>query len=114
MVSTSVVITFIFGVIVVGKPWNIVMCAFSTIAFFIDLGEEIAADALDMEGDKKINSQSIALKYCKNTALKISSISFALVVLVSIIPFILGWLGIAFLIMILLMDSIIVFLLLNY
>jgi geranylgeranylglycerol-phosphate geranylgeranyltransferase len=109
MVSTSVAITFIFGGIVVGNPWNIVVWAFSAIAFFIDLGEEIAADALDMEGDKKINSQSIALKYGQNTALKISSISFALVVLVSIIPFILGWLGIAYLIMILLMDSIIVF-----
>lgn len=109
MVSTSVAITFIFGGIVVGNPWNIVVWAFSAIAFFIDLGEEIAADALDMEGDKKINSQSIAIKYGENTALKISAISFALVVLVSIIPFILGWLGIAYLIMILLMDSIIVF-----
>ncbi|MDZ4170868.1 MAG: UbiA family prenyltransferase [Methanobacteriaceae archaeon] len=109
MVSTSVAITFIFGGIVVGNPWNIVVWAFSAIAFFIDLGEEIAADALDMEGDKKINSQSIAIKYGENTAIKISAISFALVVLVSIIPFILGWLGIAYLIMILLMDSIIVF-----
>ncbi len=109
MVSTSVAITFIFGGIVVGNPWNIVVWVFSAIAFFIDLGEEIAADALDMEGDKKINSQSIAIKYGENTALKISAISFALVVLVSIIPFILGWLGIAYLIMILLMDSIIVF-----
>jgi geranylgeranylglycerol-phosphate geranylgeranyltransferase len=109
MVSTSVAITFIFGGIVVGNPWNIVVWAFSAIAFFIDLGEEIAADAMDMEGDKKINSQSIALKYGQNTALKISAISFALVVLISIIPFILGWLGIAYLIMIMLMDSIIVF-----
>ena len=109
MVSTSVAITFIFGGIVVRNPWNIVVWAFSAIAFFIDLGEEIAADALDMEGDKKINSQSIAIKYGENTAIKISAISFALVVLVSIIPFILGWLGIAYLIMILLMDSIIVF-----
>ena len=109
MVGTSVAITFIFGGIVVRNPWNIVVWAFSAIAFFIDLGEEIAADALDMEGDKKINSQSIAIKYGENTAIKISAISFALVVLVSIIPFILGWLGIAYLIMILLMDSIIVF-----
>ncbi|MDP1551994.1 MAG: UbiA family prenyltransferase [Methanobacteriaceae archaeon] len=109
MVSTSVAITFIFGGIVVGNPWNIVVWVFSAIAFFIDLGEEIAADALDMEGDKKINSQSIAIKHGQNTALKISAISFALVVLISIIPFILGWLGIAYLIMIILMDSIIVF-----
>lgn len=109
LVSSSVAITFIFGAIVVGNPWNVVVWIFSTIAFFIDLGEEIAADALDMEGDKKINSQSLALKYGQNNALKISAVIFALVVLISLIPFVLGWLGITYLVMILLMDSIIIF-----
>ncbi len=109
LVSSSVAITFIFGAITVGNPWNVAVWVFSAIAFFIDLGEEIAADALDMEGDKKINSQSLALKYGQNTALKISAVIFALVVLISIIPFILGWLGITYLVMILLMDSIIIF-----
>lgn len=109
LVSSSVAITFIFGAIVVGNPWNVVVWIFSAIAFFIDLGEEIAADALDMEGDKKINSQSLALKYGQNNALKISAFIFAVVVLISIIPFVMGWLGITYLVMIIIMNVIIIF-----
>jgi geranylgeranylglycerol-phosphate geranylgeranyltransferase len=34
---------------------------FSLMAFFVGLGEEIAGDAMDMEGDKQRGSRSIAL-----------------------------------------------------
>lgn len=61
MVSSSVAITFIFGGIVIGNPWNAIIWCFSVITFFIDLGEEVASDAMDMAGDKKINSRSIAI-----------------------------------------------------
>ena len=53
--------TFIFGAITVGATWNVIVRVFSLMAFFIDLGEEIAGDAMDMEGDKKLGSRSIAL-----------------------------------------------------
>lgn len=109
MVSSSVSLTFVFGALVVENPWNGAVWVFSAIAFFIDLGEEIAVDSMDMEGDKKINSQSLAIKYGQNTALKISSISFVVVVLISAIPLIMGWLGLTYLLMIMFMDSIIVF-----
>lgn len=109
MVSSSVAITFIFGGIVVENPWNIFIWLFSAIAFFIDLGEEIIFDALDMLGDKKINSHSIALKYGQEKAFKISSILFSLVVFISFIPLIVGGLGRSYLAMILIMNTIIVF-----
>lgn len=114
MVSSSVAITFIFGGIVVGNPWNILVWVFSSIAFFIDLGEEIAADAMDMEGDKLINSQSIALKIGQDKALKISAVLFSLVVFISLFPFIFGWLGISYLLMIVMMDVIIIFSTIKY
>ncbi len=72
MASSSVTITFIFGEIVVGNPWNAIVWCFSAIAFFIDLGEEIASDAMDMIGDKRINSRSIVISRDKDSALKIS------------------------------------------
>lgn len=109
LVSSSVAITFIFGGIVVGNPWNPVVWCFSAIAFFIDLGQEIGVDALDMEGDKEINSQSIALKRGQNTALIISAVIFGVVILISFIPLIMGWMGLSYLIMISIMDIIIVF-----
>ncbi len=109
MVSSSVAITFIFGGIVVGNPWNAIIWCFSAIAFFIDLGEEIASDAMDMAGDKKINSRSIAISRGKDSALKISGVLFGVVVLTSFIPLIFGWMGIIYLGMILFMDTIIIF-----
>ena len=109
MVSCSVAITFIFGGIAVGEPLNTVVWTFSFIVFFIDLGEEIASDAMDQEGDKKRRTKSIAITKGKDFAIRLSSVLFIVVIVISLIPFILEWLGLAYLIMIILMDSIILF-----
>jgi geranylgeranylglycerol-phosphate geranylgeranyltransferase len=107
MVSTSVALTFILGGVAVGKPWNKIVWMFSLIAFLIDLGEEIAGDAMDVEGDKKRGSKSIAILSGKALALRLSGSLFGLVVLISLIPVLFHWLGISYLIMILIMDAII-------
>jgi len=109
MVSSSVAITFIFGGIVVGQPWNMAVWCFGLLAFFVDLGEEIAADAMDMVGDKKIYSNSIALTKGRENALKIAASMFAIVIVASFIPVIFRWLGNDYLLTILFMDSLIVF-----
>jgi hypothetical protein len=51
----------IFGAITKRTLWNSIVWAFTLLAFCIDLGEEIAMDAMDMESDKKRGSRSIAL-----------------------------------------------------
>lgn len=107
MVSFSVATTFILGGIVVGDPLNKIVLTFSIMAFFIDLGEEIAADAMDIDGDKKRNSKSIAIKMGRKVSLNISSVLFSLVILISFIPICYSWLGISYLIMILISDVII-------
>ena len=107
MVSFSVAATFILGGIAVGDPWNKIVITFSAMAFFVDLGEEIAADAMDIDGDKKRNSRSIAIKKGRKTALCISCIFFFLVILISLLPVIFSWLGVSYLIMILISDIII-------
>jgi geranylgeranylglycerol-phosphate geranylgeranyltransferase len=108
MVSSSVAITFILGGVTVGEPWNKIVWIFGLMAFFIDLGEEIAGDAMDMEGDKKRNSKSIAIMRGKSFALAISSSLFGLVVLISFIPIVFKWLGISYLVMIFITDIIII------
>jgi len=104
MVSSSVAITFILGGIAVGQPWNPIVWIFSLQAFLIDLSEEIAGDAMDMDGDKKRASKSIALVRGKTYALRLSGFIFVLVVLSSFIPYLLGWFGTGYLILVSVMD----------
>src|SRR5215213_5246573 len=108
MVSSSVGITFILGGMAVGEPWNRIVWCFAWMAFFIDLGEEIAGDAMDIEGDRKRGSKSIAIRKGRSVALALSSSFFGLVILISLIPVMFGWLGISYLVLILLTDILIV------
>ena len=109
MVSSSVAVTYVLGGMVVGHPWNKIVWVFSLIAFLIDLGEEIAGDALDIAGDTKRGSRSIAIRLGKKNALSISGVIFGLVILISLLPALLGWLGSSYLVMIAIMDVLIAF-----
>jgi geranylgeranylglycerol-phosphate geranylgeranyltransferase len=100
MVSASVAFTFILGGIAVGDPRNKAVWLFSLIAFLIDLGEEIAGDAMDIEGDRQRDSKSIAIQMGKSVALRVSGLLFFLVVPVSYLPFVFGWLGLTYLVVI--------------
>jgi len=88
--------------------WNGVVWTFSLMAFFIDLGEEIAGDAMDMEGDKKRGSRSLALLKGRPYALRITVILWGAVIALSLVPALLGWLGLTYLVFILLTDALLV------
>lgn len=105
LVSFSVGMTFIYGGISVGLPFNKIVLFFGVIAALIDLGEEIAADSMDVKGDLLINSNSLAIKYGKQAAIKISSYIFFFVILLSAIPFLLNWFPIVYLVPIGIMDT---------
>ncbi len=100
MVSASVGITFILGGMAAGEPWNQIVWCFASMAFFIDLGEEIAGDAMDIEGDKKRGSRSIAIVRGRSFALAVSGSLFALVVLISFVPVLFQWMGRIYLLLI--------------
>uniref|UniRef100_UPI00307E732C UbiA family prenyltransferase n=1 Tax=Ignavibacterium sp. TaxID=2651167 RepID=UPI00307E732C len=104
MVSFSVGMTFIYGGVSIGLPFQNSVLFFGLIAALIDLGEEIAADAMDIKGDKLISSKSIAIKYGRSAALKVSSFIFLLVIILSMFPFLLNWFSIVYLIPIGIMD----------
>ncbi len=107
MVSSSVGITFILGGMAAGQPWNKIVWCFASMAFFIDLGEEIAGDAMDMEGDQKRGSKSLALMRGRTFALNVSASFFALVVLISFIPVLFRWMGTTYLLLIAMTDLLI-------
>ena len=109
LVSSSVAITTITGGIVVGEPWNKTVWILSLMVFLFDLGEEIAADAMDIEGDKKRNVKSIAILIGKKNALLISALLFVLVIIVSFLPVFWNLLGTSYLIIISITDMVICF-----
>ncbi|MGM0500654.1 MAG: UbiA family prenyltransferase [Bacillota bacterium] len=108
-VSSSVAVTIILGAIVVDKPWNKAVIIFSMMLFVFDLGEEIAADAMDIVGDKKRNVKSIPILIGRKKALYISFILFLSFIFLSFLPVFLGLFGISYLIIISLTDIIILF-----
>jgi geranylgeranylglycerol-phosphate geranylgeranyltransferase len=107
MVSANVGFTFILGGIAVGQPWDGMVWCFALMAFLIDLGEEIAGDAMDIEGDKKRGSRSIGIRRGRRFALRISATLFSLVILVSWIPVLWGWAGASYLVLIGITDALI-------
>ena len=109
-VSSSVAITIILGSIVVGEPWNTAVVIFSTMVFLFSLGEEIAADAMDVEGDKKRKVKSIPILIGRKNALYISFSLFVGEIVLSFLPVILGLFGTSYLIIISLTDILILFL----
>lgn len=91
MVSLSVAWFFIFGGIVVDGLTNIILWIFVVLAFIFDLAEEIAADAMDIEGDKKRSTKTIALIHGEKYAIRVSIFLFTLFILINLISVLLGW-----------------------
>lgn len=109
MVSFSVGMTFIFGGIAVGRPLEPVVWFFGILAALINLGEEIAADAMDVEGDRKTGSRSLPVLLGQETALRVSAAIFLLVIAISIMPFVLSWMEWLYVAPFLFMDVVILF-----
>jgi len=109
IVAINVAMTFILGGISVGEGGNPLVWIFGAIAFVFDLAEEIAGDAMDMEGDRKRGSQSLAILHGKRIALRISGALFVVMILLSLLPVVLGETSLAYILPIGLMDVAIVF-----
>jgi geranylgeranylglycerol-phosphate geranylgeranyltransferase len=109
MVSFSVGMTFIYGGIVVGRPWEPIVWFFGVLVLLINLGEEIAADAMDVAGDRLVASRSLAIQLGSERALRISAAIFLAVIVITGLPFLLGWLDWIFLPPILLMDGVVLY-----
>ena len=109
IVSASVGMTFVLGGVSVGQAARPMLWIFALIAFIFDLAEEIAGDAMDIAGDQKRSSRSIAILWGKRTALRISAVLFGGMVLLTIFPVIWGEVGLAYLVPFTLTDALIIF-----
>jgi geranylgeranylglycerol-phosphate geranylgeranyltransferase len=107
MVAFSVGMTFVFGGISVGRTDEWLVWWFGAIAFLLDLGEEIAADAMDAEGDRLIGSRSLAIVHGRAAALRVSAAIFGSLVVLGLMPFLLGRLDPVYLAAIGVMDLVI-------
>jgi len=105
MVATSVGSCFILGGMAVGELSNPMLWFMALGAFLIDLAEEIAGDAMDMEGDKVLGSKSLALRFGRTAALRVSAGLFALLFILSLLPIIRGWMGVQYLLAIIVADG---------
>ena len=99
----------IYGGIAVDRPFEKAVWLFGIMVSLINLGEEIAADAMDVEGDRAAGSRSLPVLLGRENALKISGSIFLSVILVSCLPFLLGWVEWIYFFPILAMDVIISF-----
>lgn len=108
-VAFSVGMTFIFGGIAVGRPFEILVWFMGITAFLIDLGEEIAADSMDVEGDREGGSRSLAVLLGPEKAMKISAGVFSMMIIWSFVPFVFGWMEWPYFLPLILLDMIILF-----
>jgi geranylgeranylglycerol-phosphate geranylgeranyltransferase len=75
IVATCLGMMFILGGITAGAI-NGVVLTFAALAFFFDLGEEIASDAMDFKGDQVRSSESLAKRKGRAWAIRMSGIPF--------------------------------------
>ncbi|MDD1712840.1 MAG: UbiA family prenyltransferase, partial [Methanoregulaceae archaeon] len=99
IVATCLGMIFILGGIIAGAV-NGVVLTFAALAFFFDLGEEIASDAMDLKGDEVRSSESLAKRWGRDRAMRLSGIMFLLFFVLTLLPFLAGWLGYTYLILI--------------
>ena len=97
VVATCLGMIFVAAGLIAGEI-NGVVLTFAALAFFFDLGEEIATDALDVEGDSVRSLESVAKRYGRGAAMTAAGISFAIFFLLTPVPFLAGWLGYEYLI----------------
>jgi geranylgeranylglycerol-phosphate geranylgeranyltransferase len=103
IVATCLGMIFILAGILAGTL-NGVVLTFAALAFFFDLGEEIAGDAMDVKGDQVRSSKSLAKRWGRDRAMRISGLMFGVFVLLTLLPFLMGWLGYDYLILIAITD----------
>jgi geranylgeranylglycerol-phosphate geranylgeranyltransferase len=104
LVSTCVVIPFIYGGFVAGSP-ELTTMIFVVIAFLSNTGREVTKDIVDIEGDKSQDIKTIPAVYGDRIAAFVSSIFFVLAVALSPLPWLLKLVSPWFLPLVILTDA---------
>jgi len=104
LVSTCVVIPFVYGGFVAGSP-ELTTIMFVAIAFLSNTGREVAKDIVDVEGDRSQDIKTIPVVYGDRVAAFVSSIFFVLAVALSPLLWLLELVSSWFLPLVILTDA---------
>jgi geranylgeranylglycerol-phosphate geranylgeranyltransferase len=104
LVSTCVVIPFIYGGFAVGNP-ELTTMIFVVIAFLSNTGREVTKDIVDVDGDKSQDIKTIPVVYGDRISAFVSSIFFVLAVALSPLPWLLKLVSPWFLPLVILTDA---------
>jgi len=107
IVATCLGMMFVTGGITAGTI-NGVVLTFAALAFFFDLGEEIASDAMDIEGDQVRSSESLAKKWGRDRAMTMAGLMYCIFFVLTLLPFLTGWLGYDYLFLVAIMDLVMI------
>ncbi len=107
MVAVTVGMTFIFGGVAVGNLSEPLVWFMAVMTLGVDLGEEIAADALDVAGDRQTGSHSLAVMFGPDRAMQVAAGVFGFVVALGVIPFAFGWFDRVYLLPIVFFDAVV-------
>ncbi|HVP23467.1 MAG TPA: UbiA family prenyltransferase [Conexivisphaerales archaeon] len=107
MVSVSVASTFVIGGMASAGPVNGLVWTFGCLAFMFDLAEEIAGGAMDVIGDAQRNVRSLARTHGRTQAFRVSTFLYILVIVGTLTPFAMDWLGTGYLVIVAVVDILI-------
>jgi geranylgeranylglycerol-phosphate geranylgeranyltransferase len=99
-VSFSTAMAFVYGGAAVNRPGETFIPA--VLAFFFHFGREIIKDLQDQEGDARGEARTFPLVFGEMASVKLTTMIFLILSIILFIPFISGWYGIAYFIVIVL------------
>lgn len=108
IVASCLGMMFVTGGITAGTI-NGVVLTFAALAFFFDLGEEIASDAMDVKGDLIRSSESLAKRYGRDRAMAVAGLMYGIFFVLTLLPFLAGWLGYDYLVPVAIMDMVMIY-----
>lgn len=95
--------TFVYGALVMQNPAITMFLAL--LAFLSNVGREMIGDVEDLEGDKKAGIKTFATKYGPKKAWLYGRVYIIAAVLLSPVPYVVGLLGINYMSLVLIADS---------
>jgi geranylgeranylglycerol-phosphate geranylgeranyltransferase len=107
IVATCLGMMFVTGGIITGTI-NGGVLTFAALAFFFDLGEEIASDTMDVKGDQVRSSESLAKRWGRDRAITVAGLMYGIFFVLTILPFLTGWLGYDYLFLVAIMDLVMI------
>jgi len=100
--------TFLFGGLLT-ETFNVAILALVAIAFFGNMGREIAKDIEDIEGDKKGGKKTIPIMYGEGVARICCMISIFIAIVLMSLPWIFDLLNVYYILLVLACDVILVY-----